>query len=212
MARKPKAPVIVAELGRPETPEEKAARLTEQSRKYRARKTINNLILSLGVTVVAAFVIYLMVPHADQAPNWQVDYVKIGEQAQSAAPSGLDIPIVPSSWRANSAKLEGGGSDGVIVWRVGFITPTNEFAGYRQGFDANAAWVSSILGSKTKTSTATIAGLTWDIYDNRSVEGAKNLAYAMVTVAAGSTFVLNGTATDAQFVELATAVAKSLPE
>ena len=212
MARKPKEPRIVAELGRPETPEEKAARLTEQSRKYRARKTINNLILSLSVTVVAAFVIYLMVPHSDQAPDWQVDYAKIGAEAQAATGDGLDIPMVPKTWKANQARLEGPGADKIVIWHVGFITPSNTLASYRQGIDGNPAWVAGILKSAKKTSSRTVGGLNWDIYDNRSVEGSGNLAYAMVTVAAGSTFVLNGTASDNEFDQLASAVAAGLPE
>jgi hypothetical protein len=212
MARKPKEPRIVAELGRPETPEEKAERLAEQSRKYRARKTINNLILSLGVTVVAAFVIYLMVPHSDQTPNWEVDYVKIGAAAQAATGDALDIPMVPQSWKANQARLEGPGADQIVIWRVGFITPSDSLATYRQGLDGNPAWVASILKSAAKTGTREVGGLSWDIYDNRSVEGSGNLAYAMVTVAAGSTFVLNGTASDKDFDTLAAAVAAGIPE
>jgi len=212
MARKPKEPPIVAELGRPETPEEKAARLTEQSRKYRARKTINNLILSLGVTVLAAFVIYLMVPHSDQTPDWQVDYVKIGAEAQAATGNGLDIPMLPKTWRANQARLEGPGADTIVAWHVGFITPTSSFASYRQGLNAKPAWVATILKAAKKTGTREVGGLTWDVYDNRSVEGSGNLAYAMVTVAAGSTFVLNGTASEKDFDTLATAVAAGLPE
>lgn len=212
MARASKEPRIVAELGRQETPEEKAARLNEQSRLYRARKTINNLILSLGVTVVAAFVIFFMVPHNDSTPNWVVDYVTIGANAQSAAGTGLDIPRVPSDWKANQANLTGGGTDGPIVWRIGFITPSHDLAIMRQGVDANAAWVTSLLGSLRSTGTSKVGGLTWSVYNNRSAEGAGNLAYAMVTVASGSTFVLTGTATDKQFDELATAVARALPE
>jgi hypothetical protein len=45
-----KAKRVVAELGRPETPEEEAARRAENSRLYRQRKTVNNLVYSLIVT------------------------------------------------------------------------------------------------------------------------------------------------------------------
>lgn len=44
MAEKQKRPVIVAELGRPETASETASRKAEQSRLYKQRKTVNNQI------------------------------------------------------------------------------------------------------------------------------------------------------------------------
>ncbi len=201
----------MAELGRPETPEEKAARLREQSRLYRSRKTVNNLVLSLGVTLLAAFVIFLMVPHADNAPDWQVDYAQIGADAQFAAGNRLDIPKLPSTWRANQAQLADGGASGVITWRIGFITPTDALIVYRQGLDAKLDWVASILTDIKQTGTRQIAGLEWQEFDNRSSESAGNRAYSLVTSTGGSTFVLTGTASDAEFTELATAVVASLP-
>ena len=212
LSRKPKAPAVSADLGRPETPEETAARKAEQSRLYRARKTINNLVYSLLVTVGLAVGIYLMVPHPNANPNWVIDYVKVGTQIQQTTGESLDIPTLPATWRANQAKISGGGASGPVVWRVGFITPTDQFISYRQAMKADKSWVALILKDVRKTGTRTIGGLVWQEFDNRSAEGAGNLAYALVTVAGGDTYVLNGTAPTDQFTELATAVAKGLPE
>ena len=77
---------------------------------------------------------------------------------------------------------------------------------------ADNSWVAVVLKDVRKTGTRTIGGLVWQEFDNRSAEGAGNLAYALVTVAGGDTYVLNGTAPTDQFTELATAVAKGLPE
>jgi hypothetical protein len=212
LSRKPKAPAISADLGRPETPEETAARKAEQSRLYRARKTINNLVYSLLVTVGLAVVIYFLVPHPNANPDWAVDYVKIGAETQATTGESLDIPTMPKTWKANQAKLTGGGAAGPIVWRVGFVTPTNDYISYRQGIDADTTWVKVILKDKRQTGTREIGGLVWQEFDNRSVEGAGNLAYALVTVAGGDTYILNGTAPTAQFTELSTAVSQALPE
>jgi hypothetical protein len=212
LSRKSKSPAVSAELGRPETPEETAARKAEQSRLYRARKTINNLVYSLLVTVGLAVGIYLLVPHSNANPDWVIDYVKVGAQIQQATGEGLDIPTLPTSWRANQAKISGGGASGPVVWRVGFITPTDQFISFRQAIKADASWVPSILKGVRKTGTRTLGGLVWQEFDNRSAEGAGNLAYALVTVAGGDTYLLNGTAPTEQFTTLATAVAKGIPE
>ena len=60
-----KQPAIVAELGRPETPEETAARKAENSRKRRANQTAFNLIVatiaSLGIVLFLVVVVALVV-------------------------------------------------------------------------------------------------------------------------------------------------------
>ena len=65
MAQKQKPPRIVAELGRPETPEETAARRAENSLKHRQRQTVQNLILALGASLLVVLVIVLIVPRSD---------------------------------------------------------------------------------------------------------------------------------------------------
>ncbi|MDF2441986.1 MAG: hypothetical protein JWR01_189, partial [Subtercola sp.] len=84
MAQKP--PRVVAELGRPETLEETTARKAEQSRKYRANKTINNLWLSLIVCVAVVIVIVLLVPRNDSSQLQSVDYRSVATSAQAALP------------------------------------------------------------------------------------------------------------------------------
>ena len=66
-----KQPAIVAELGRPETPEETAARKAENSRKRRANQTAFNLIVatiaSLGI--VLFLVVVVVRPNPEPAPG-----------------------------------------------------------------------------------------------------------------------------------------------
>jgi hypothetical protein len=211
-SRNPKKPAVSADLGRPETPEETAARKSEQSRLYRARKTINNLVYSLLVTVGLAVVIYFLVPHSEPTPNWAVDYVQISAQAQGTVTSPLDTPVMPSDWKANKAELKLSPSDKVVVWYIGFITPTSTYIGYRQGLDANDTWRASVLKDLKATGTKKIGGVEWTEYDNRSAEQPGNLAYALVTVAGGDVFVLNGNADNKDFEAIATKVASGLPE
>ena len=206
----PKKPAISADLGRPETPEETAARRAEQSRLYRARKTINNLIFSLLVTVGLAVVIYFMVPHSEGNPNWAVDYQKVSASAQSTVNSPLVTPNMPSTWKANKAQIRTGTADKVIVWYIGFIPPANTYIGYRQGIAASASWTASVLPDLRSSGTKHIGGLVWTVYDNRSAEHPGNLAYALSTTANGDVFVLNGTASDADFEAIAGQVAAGI--
>ena len=210
-ARAKRQPRVVAELGRPETAEETAARKAENSRLYRQRKTINNLILSLLATLGVVAIIFFAVPRPDSAPNWEVEYLQIAEDAQLAVTSPLVTPHMPADWKANSAKLKLS-ADKVTTWSVGFITPTNEYIGYRQALQADASWLSNYLEQLQATSTVTIGGLDWQVYDNRSAEDAGNLAYALVTTANGDTFVLNGTANDEEFAQAAAEVATQIEE
>ena len=143
MAVKP--PRVVAELGRPETPEETAARKAENSRLYRARKTPNNLVLSLIVCVAVAFVIFLAVPRGDMNFDNTVDWKSLTATAQTGVPETLGSPDLPEGWRANTAAYRNGAADGVDVWFIGFLTPSDEFIGMSQAFDANDTWVATEL-------------------------------------------------------------------
>lgn len=211
-SRKPKPAAVSADLGRPETPEETAARKAEQSRLYKARKTVNNLVYSLLVTVGLALVIYFAVPHGNPTPNWVVDYQKVATEAQASVTSPLDTPAMPADWRANKAQLKLGATDKVVVWYVGFITPSNTYIGYRQALDTNESWSASVLPDLKPTGTKKIGGVEWQEFNNRSAEQDGNLAYALVAVKAGDVFVLNGNASDADFEAIAAKVAAGLPE
>jgi hypothetical protein len=203
MSKTPKAPKIVAGLGRPETPSETQARKAENSRLYVQRKTVNNLVLSLLATVGLVAVIFFAVPRSDVVPNWQVDYVALSEQAAPSLGGEIITPLMPEDWAANAAEIRSSAADGVTSWYVGFITPSSDFIGYQEALVANPTWVANLLNGNAATGTRTIGSLEWTEYDYRSLEDAKNLAYAMVAVTGDSTFVLYGTASDAQFTALA---------
>jgi len=203
MSKAPKAPKIVAELGRPETAEESRARKAENSKLYVQRKTVNNLVLSLLATVGLVAVIFFAVPRSNVTPNWQVDYVGLSEQAALSLNGKLITPEMPSDWAANAAEVRSSAADGVQSWYVGFITPSNEFIGYQEALVANPTWVANTLKGNAPTGSRRIGSQTWTEYNYRSMEDAKNLAYALVTVSGGSTFVLYGTANDSEFTALA---------
>ena len=117
MAQRP--PRVVAELGRPETPDETAARKAENSRLHRQRQTVLNLVLSLGASLLLVLVIVLLVPRSDTAMVRDVDVAPIAEQAQVASDDPLAVPELPEGWRANAAELRTSSVDEVTAWYVG---------------------------------------------------------------------------------------------
>jgi hypothetical protein len=198
-------PRVVAELGRPETPQETADRKLENSRNYRKRKTVNNLVYSLLVCVGLVLVIALAVPRADNSLVPEVDYSAVAAEAQSSTEHILANPELPGSWSSNRAETDKTG--GVSSWNIGLITPANEFIGVTQGFNANETWLSQQLRQSAASSTITVDGVEWTVYDNRGRDDVGNMEYALTTQSGNSTFIVFGTADDGEFLTVASALA-----
>ncbi|RDV46338.1 DUF4245 domain-containing protein [Leifsonia sp. ku-ls] len=216
MSPRNKPPAVVAELGRPETPEETAARKAQNSANHRNRQTINNLVYSLLATLAIVAVIVLIVPRGNpSATKPAVDYASIAQQAQGSEPDRLLVPKLPADWKSNNAELRTKTADKVDSWYVGFITPKQQFIGLTQGFGANESWVSDQVNKSRIKGTRVIDGVTWDVYDNRtSSSDDGNVEYALVTSSGDSTIIVFGTAEDAEFRTVASSLAdqiRSLP-
>lgn len=196
---------IVAELGRPETPEETAARKAETSRTHRANQTLINLIWSLVATLAVVLVLVLVVVRPSPEVLDPVDYHAVAEQAQVNSEVPLADPQLPAQWTSNSASLTTA-ADGISTWYIGFITPSDTFIAMSQGIEANPTWVSTLLESGIATGSETIEGIDWQVYDNREGEDPGNLAYAMSTTVGDSSYVIYGTADSNEFRTLATAL------
>jgi hypothetical protein len=197
-----KAPAVVAELGRPETPEETAARKAENSRKHRAHQTVRNLLWSLAASVGLMLLIVIVVVRPEQPQREPVDYERVAANAQPTVDEPLATPALPPQWSSNSAKI-GESNDGITTWYVGFLTPSTEFIGLTQGIEANPTWLAALLEQNRATGVETIDGIEWTIYDDRDGEDPGNLAYAMVAEAGDSMYAIYGTADSNEFRTLA---------
>jgi len=214
-----KPPRIVAELGRPETPEETAARKAQNSRNHRANQTLRNLIYSLIATLALTLLIVAVVVRPDPAETPAVDYHTVAAESQVQASEPLVDPDLPPAFTSNSAELTNS-ADGVSTWYIGLITPTKEFIGVTQGINANPTWIAQQLESQPATGTETIDGREWDIYDHRDEKDPGNLAYAMVTIVPGASmddsndtaYILFGTADANEFRTVAASVDAELDQ
>jgi Protein of unknown function (DUF4245) len=199
---------VVAELGRPETAEETAARKALNSKLHRTRQTTRNLVLATVATLALAAAIIALSPTAPAQVKANTNYRALATQGEVSTAQPLLAPDLPSTWKSNSATLKK--SDGVQSWTVGFITPVTSYLGFSEGIDANSTWLSDTLDSAKGTATTTAGGLTWRVYDRRSLGGdAGNVAYALATEIGTTYIAVYGTATPALTKQFAAKVAAS---
>ena len=202
-------PRVVAELGRPETPEETAARKAESSRRHRSNQTLRNLVLALLASLAIVLFLVLVVVRPDGATRQPVDYRSIAAQTQPTVTTRLAAPALPKGWTANDATIQTG-SDGIVFWSIGFITPDAQYIGLVQGIAANPSWTADQLQRARSTGATSIAGTDWTVYDRRSVDNPGNFAYSLATTVGDSTLALHGSASTKEFGVLAAAVTAQL--
>ena len=209
MARR--EPRVVAELGRPETPEETAARKADDAVKRRQRQTVKNLVGSLVASLAVVAVIVLLVPRSDEPIERDIDVPAVAAQAQVGIEQQLAVPELREGWRSNDASLRTREADGVTAWYAGYLTPSDEYAGMYQGLSANPTWTAALLANTIATGVVTIDGVEWTVYDNRESDAdVGNARYGLVAEAGESTFVLLGTADPEEFDTLARAIVPAI--
>jgi len=151
---------VVAELGRPETPQETADRKAAQSRLHRANQTVRNLVWSLVATLIVVLLLVLVVVRPDPAPTDPIDFREVASQTVAPDGAALIVPTLPEGWTANAAALRT--VDQVETWYIGFITPRGQFIGFEQGFDANDTWMASHYADETSSPENTsVDGRRW---------------------------------------------------
>lgn len=220
MAKNTKPKAIVAELGRPETASETAYRKAEGSRLYKERKTVNNLVLSLIVTVALAALIFLMVPRSEGTfADQSVDVVTLAQEAEAGAGRPLAAPAVPEAWKAKQAVL--GRTGNIVTWRLNYTTVdeatgAESYAAVVQAFTVDGSpvderWIAEQLEDQAPTGSEQLGGSEWIVYDHtdRSPDSA-NMLFGLQTETNEDTILVFGTDSPATLRVLATQVTDSL--
>jgi Protein of unknown function (DUF4245) len=200
---------IVAELGRPETPEETAARKAENSRAHRANQTTRNLVLAILASLAIVLFLALVVVRPTASLVKSVNYRTVAAQAQKTVTDRLAVPNLPAGWHSNDAELKSD-TGKTVTWYVGLITPTQHFIAVEQGIATSDTWFGSLLGKAQPTGHVTISGVRWTIYNQRGASGTGNFPYSLAATIGASHVVLHGNAANSEFSELANAVAAQL--
>jgi hypothetical protein len=181
-------PRIVAELGRPETPEETATRKAASSRAHRDSQNVRNLIAALLVTLAVVLVVIAGVPRGSVPDAGQIDVVAVADRVAAAEDRLIVVPEVPEAWRVNGASIEG---DGVRAWTVVYAPPRG-FLRVAQGFDADEGWPSRVLSGRAPSGSTTIDGVPWDVYEISDASAVGNVSYALSASAGDDTILIYG--------------------
>ncbi|WP_372341219.1 DUF4245 domain-containing protein [Streptomyces sp. CC224E] len=161
------------------------------------KKTVGSLVLSLGVCVVAAGVIYLFVPHDDSGEpqvkrvNYKVE-LSTARRAASypvAAPTGLS-----DAWKATSVRYQGTSGD---AWHLGFLDPDNQYVAVEQSAGGAKRFIDDATqGAEATGRTQKIGDETWERYKGEKYD-------ALVLKQKGSTTLVTGTAGFDQLAKMA---------
>jgi Protein of unknown function (DUF4245) len=128
---------------------------------------------------------------ADPAPT--VEYADAFEQARAQADFDVLAPRqAPPGWRATSVEWEQAGP--IQTWRLGFVTPSEEFVGVEQSNDASGDVVEAATPADQPGAPVIIAGETWQTLTAADGETAFVLAGDDVTT------VVTGTAPEDELV------------
>ncbi|WP_338423578.1 DUF4245 domain-containing protein [Streptomyces gobiensis] len=167
----------------------------------RGKKTVRDMILSMGLIGLGAWVLYLFIPHDDQQdPVREISYRAELATAERAAPYPVAAPKgLSGKWRATSVYYRSQ-SDHGAVWHLGFMDPGNEYVAVEQG-DADPAKFIAKVTHKAEETTRTVAvnGRDWARYEGPKYD-------ALVLKEPEVTTVVTGTAPFARLKEMATAL------
>lgn len=180
---------VVAELGRPETPQETSDRKAAASAAYRSSQTVRNLVAALLVTLGALVIIVFAVPRGSVAEFKPIDVAPIAAEAEAAMSRPVLLPPGGDQWRVNGAVLNGGP---VVTWDL-TIAPSSQsspgFARIAQAFAQDFRWAPQRLNGTAPTGEVSAGGYVWDEYVLRNPEASGNISYALGTQA-GPDYVL----------------------
>ncbi|MCK8681607.1 DUF4245 domain-containing protein [Streptomyces lichenis] len=165
----------------------------------RGKQTVRGMFQSMAVILVAAGVIYLFVPHDENAdPIKPVDYGVELVTAQRAAPYPVLSPKgLPTDWRPTSVSYERRSGD---AWHLGYLTPEREYVAVEQSTSAPVTYIDEVThGARDTGAAREVAGRGWQRYEGPKYD-------ALVLREKGVTTVVTGTADEKRLAEMATAL------
>lgn len=165
------------------------------------QKSALDMVLSLGVILLAAGVVYLFIPHDDgQKPAVErVDYRVELITARRAAPYPVAAPEgLERGWRPTSVRYDADHSD---EWHLGFHDPDGQYVAVEQSTGKRALFIEEAThGSEATDRTDEIGGRTWTRYSGGRYD-------ALVTTGDhGETTVVAGTASFGRLAAMAEAL------
>lgn len=184
---------VVAELGRPETAEETAARKAESSRVYRSSQTLRGLIAAIIATFLVLAVVVLIVPRGDIAPRTEPDVAAIASAASTDTQHQVLTPTTPKDWRVNAARLEQGAkTEWNVIYAPNAESQDRGFLTVAQAFNSTDAFAAQTVTGAKPGAEIEIDGLPWTEFTVSDPSRSQNVSYALGTQAGGDYVLLYG--------------------
>ena len=193
-------------MSNPET--QATAPAEDAAAKRRAKQTVINLVLSLVACLGIVVITVLAVPRDDSNRIKPVDYVAAATTAEASSKLNLVAPQLPNGWWANQAKWNESASDGVKVWKVGFVGPKNQYVGVVQGFAVNPTWVALQTVGFEPDTASTASNQTWTKWKPGKNTDADPHLWTLEKD--GNFVAMSSTATDAELDDFARLIEEEL--
>jgi hypothetical protein len=141
-----------------------AAAYSAQRREERQRASWQSMVLSLAVVLGIVLVLLALVPRVNSVTQPPLDV------GPAVAPASRELGFTPSlpqglpeGWRATSVRVTRSTAD-VLMWHVGYQTPSQQYAAVQQGRDAPADWVRQQVNRAPRVGTQRVGGADWVKY------------------------------------------------
>lgn len=188
MTTAPQAPSVPA----PDPGDRRRQRLLSYSTK--------NMIYSLVAVLALAFGVWAMMPAEDAFERRPVEVDSVAAYAAEQAGHPVWVPVdLPEEWTVTSVRFAG--VAGQQTWRMGLVTPSEEFIAISQTVDPAEAWRQALLGDMGQFGELPLEGptgtATWQLWT-----GDGETALVLEPSAdQRATTVVHGSATEAELAE-----------
>jgi hypothetical protein len=159
-----------------------------------------DMILSMGLIVLVALVVYLFIPNDDSEPDLKrVDFRVELLTARRAAAYAVAAPEgLPSTWKATSVRFQG---DEFDAWHLGFHDPDGQYVAIEQSTERPAVFIDEASqGAEATKTTQQIDGRTWVRYTGGRYDALVHQGED------GATTLVTGTASFDRLTEMAQAL------
>jgi hypothetical protein len=139
------------------------------------------MIRSLGLVLLIVFFVYFFArpPHSAEQKIRVVDPTSDLRAFVAAAPGGVVPRALPSGWRSTVSQYSGD------ILRVGWVTPSGEYAEYAAAAHPGSAFVSDLTGRAPQAGNVDIGGTSWQEYrQDKAISLVR--AYGTTTVVLGT--------------------------
>jgi hypothetical protein len=180
---------------------EEAAAYSAQRREERRRASWQSMVLSLAVVLGIVLVLLLLVPRVNSVTQPPLD------PGPAVAPASRQLGFTPSlpqglpeGWRATSVRVTRSTAQ-VLMWHVGYQTPSQQYAAVQQGRDAPADWVRQQVNRAPQVGAQRVNGASWARYIRTD-----KLQNSLVLRHGRLTTIVTGTADFDELARLATSL------